>query len=85
MKYNIISYTAEITDKADLSPGCTIGSRPEVIAKYRNFDKAKAHIRQLRSTITPAGEGFIVREYFLYEVSRNGDLSSMDCSDMEGY
>lgn len=85
MKYKIISYTVQLRHESEISPGCTIGHDPEVIAEFGTVEEGKAMIRKLKSSVEAVEGGYKVQEYFLYEEHLDGDLSSMDSSDMEGY
>lgn len=74
MKYIIMSYTAEAKDPR---PGCTLEADPETVAEFDDLEGAKNTLREMRPEVT----GSTVREYWLYEVAGNGDLSSLDCSE----
>lgn len=73
-RYRIMSYTAEVKDPC---PGCTLGADPEIVAEFDDLKKAKNAFQKMKTVI----EGTMVREYWLYEVAVNGDLSSLDSSD----
>lgn len=49
----------------------------EAVAELDDLEGAKNALREMRTEVT----GSTVREYWLYEVAGNGDLSSLDCSE----
>lgn len=75
MQYVICRHLIE--DPDEVAPGCALDGSAEDIATFDDPAEAKAYLRGLKSTVK-------VTEYWLYEVSENGDRSSLDCSEMKG-
>ena len=86
-RYSITENRIWISDRSEFEPGITGGVPEEREWFCESQEEAKEEIRRLKTTIIPSDNGFLVTEYWMWEVTfdedgNDVDASTMDLSDM---
>ena len=81
--YSITENRARITNPSEFEPGITSGTITEKECLYATKEEAKNAIRSLKTTIVPKNNGFLVTEYWMWEVIYDEDGNEVDASTLD--
>ena len=82
-KYSITEEQIWISDASEFEPGITSGAKVGNECFFITKEEAKEAYRSLKTTIVPKNNGFLVTEYWLWEVMYDDDGNEVDASTLD--
>ena len=82
-QYSIAEKQIWISDDSEFEPGITGGEQEINECLYATKEEAKKAIHTLKTTIVPKDNGFLVTEYWMWEVMYDDDGNEVDASTLD--